>query len=113
MNTFKRIIGAVLTLGLLTIPAWGADYGGYSPEELAAMRGTMRNASAQERNAFRQEWQKRIRSMTQEERQQYMGRPANAPGGGSGYGYGQGRGRGQGICLSPEQGGGFGRRGRQ
>jgi hypothetical protein len=112
MNTFKGITGAVLNLGLLTIPAWGAEYSRYSTEELAATSGTMRSASVQQRNALSQEWQNRVRSMTQKE-PAYMGRQASALSGGSRYGYSQRRGRGQGVCLFSEQGGGYGRRGKR
>ena len=86
----------VLGLSLIATPGWSFDYSSYSTEQLANMRGTLRNASQEERNAFRSEWQKRMLSMSASERQQYMGRPANAPAYGAGYG--KGRGRGQGIC---------------
>ncbi len=51
------------------------DFSSYSTEELNNMRGTLWDASAEERDEFRQEWQGRISEMTPEERQQYMGGP--------------------------------------
>ncbi len=52
-----------------------ADYSRYSDEELAKLRGTMRNAAPEERNAYHDEWQKRLREMGPDDRMQYMGRP--------------------------------------
>jgi len=67
-----------------------------SNEELSNTRGSMQEASEQERNAFRSEWQQRTQSMTSEEQQQYTGRPANAAAEGSGTQQGMGQGRGGG-----------------
>ena len=78
-------------------PVWAAtDYSTMSNEELSNTRGSMREASEEERNAFRSEWQQRTQSMTSEERQQYTGRPANAAADGSGTQQGMGQGRGSG-----------------
>lgn len=86
MQSVKMALaGVVAMLALAVIPAWGADYSGYSNEELAAKRGTLRDASDEERAAFRSEWQKRYQSMSDEERQKYGGRTANAPADGKGY----------------------------
>jgi hypothetical protein len=52
---------------------FASDYSHYSTEELSKMRGTMQNATAEERESFRTEWQERTRNMTQQERQEYMG----------------------------------------
>lgn len=41
--------------------------------ELAALKGTLQNASQEERAAFIKEWQKRVEAMTPEQRQQYTG----------------------------------------
>lgn len=71
--------------------AYGADYSSMSTEELAALRGKMQNATVQERSAFQNEWQKRIQTMTTEERQKYLGKPQGA---GQGMGPGS-RGAGQ------------------
>ena len=86
----------MLVLGPGTVMA--ADYSKYSTEELAAMRGTMANASQEEREAFRNEWQKRMQEMSQEERSAYSRGGGSGSGScsGSGQGYGQGRGRGYG-----------------
>ncbi len=66
-----------------------ADYSRYSTEELSRMRGTMKNASQEEREAFRQEWQKRMKELSPEERKAF-GSPSNK--GGKGYHQGHGRG---------------------
>lgn len=39
--------------------AYATDYSRYSNDELARMRGSMRNASQEERSDYRSEWQKR------------------------------------------------------
>lgn len=67
-----------------------------SNEELSNTRGSMREASEEDRNAFRSEWQQRTQSMTPDERQQYTGRPASAAADGSGTQQGMGEGRGGG-----------------
>lgn len=83
----------VLAMALMTVtPVWaGTDYSSMSNEELSQTRGTMREASDEERNTFRSEWQQRTQNMTTEERQQYTGRPASAAADGSGSGQGRGR----------------------
>ena len=74
MTGITLIAAAVFVTSL----AFAADYSGYSNEELSKMRGTLQNATEQERQQFRSEWQSRLQNMTQEERQLYMGRPENA-----------------------------------
>lgn len=92
-----RIVGIVLGACLLALPALAAtDYSTMSNEELAAMRGTMRDAAPAERDSFRAEWQNRVNTMSQAERQTAVGRPENAPRDGAGYRYGQGSGNGSG-----------------
>ncbi|WP_028989901.1 DUF1104 domain-containing protein [Thermithiobacillus tepidarius DSM 3134] len=58
------------TLALST--AWAADYRSMSTEELANMRGQVQTLPQTERNAFQQEWQNRVRSMSQEEQRRYL-----------------------------------------
>ena len=82
------VVAAVILAVLFSFPAFAADYSAYPTEELAAMRGTMSSASEEERQAFRDEWQRRITSMPVDERRQYVGRPANASGNDQGYKYG-------------------------
>ncbi|MBN2653995.1 MAG: DUF1104 domain-containing protein [Nitrospirae bacterium] len=57
---------------------FAADYSTMSTEELASMRGKMQNATVQERSAFQNEWQKRVQTMSAEDRQKYLGRPQGA-----------------------------------
>lgn len=86
MRTSAMIVsGLVVFLMLASVPVWGADYGNHTNEEMAAMRGTMRNASSEERAAFSAEWQKRVQSMSVEDRQKYSSRPEKAAADGSGY----------------------------
>lgn len=118
---FGIIFGMVCGLLIAVAMLWAADYSTYTTDELAALRGTLRNASEQEREAFRAERQERLQNMTPEERQEYLGPPENRPadgqgdklnapqsgygqnqqaggGGGRGRGFGGGRGKGGGKC---------------
>lgn len=56
-------------IGLLASVAWAADFSHMSTEEMMKMRGSV---PVDDRPAFREEMQKRMQSMTPEERQQYM-----------------------------------------
>lgn len=124
----KRIKFAAIILGLtlLSASAWASDYSTYTTEELHGMRGSMRENSEEERNAFRYEWQKRMREMPVEERGKYVGPPEDAPRDGSGqgkqmnksqgenqgsgkaYGYGHGKSQGSSENYGSEMGGGPG-----
>jgi len=85
---------------LFAVSAFGADYSAYSTEELSKMRGTLYNASTEEREAFRTEWQKRLQEMTPDQRRSYTGPPANAQAGNNNLGnrYRRGRAAGMGRC---------------
>ncbi len=61
----KRLI----IIGLLTSATWAADFSQMSTEEMMKMRGSV---PVDDRPAFREEMQKRMQSMTPEERQKYM-----------------------------------------
>jgi len=74
-----------LVAGVFSFSAIAADYSSMSTAELAELRGTMRDADAEEISAFRSEWQSRLQNMTSEERQAYRGRPENAPADGQGF----------------------------
>ena len=65
------IMGAILAGGL----AFATDFSSMSTEDLAKMRGTLCTKTPEERDAFRAEWQKRMASMTPEERSKYMRGP--------------------------------------
>ena len=86
MKLTKKIGIAALIIGLTSAPLLASDYSSMSIDELANIRGTLYNATIEERNEFRSEWQKQIQSMTFEERQQYMGRSSKAS-----FANGQGR----------------------
>jgi len=92
-------MGLLASALMIGSSALAVDYSQYSTEELYKMRGTMRNATEEEREAFRTEWQKRMREMSPEERMQYRGRPDNATRDGQGYQYGRGQGRGMGQGM--------------
>jgi hypothetical protein len=87
----KKSIFIMLALALMATPVLAADeatidnvYSSYSTEELAAMRGTLRDATVEERTMFQTEWQSRVLEMDATTRQEYMGRPANALADGAG-----------------------------
>jgi len=75
MKVTLTLIGAIIGLAMLALSAFAVDYSAMTTEELAKLRGKMQNATVEERNAFQNEWQKRIQTMTQEDRQKYLGKP--------------------------------------
>lgn len=86
---------------LMSVSAWAAtDYSAMSTEELSKIRGTLQSATEEERNAFRNEWQNRVQTMTAEERQQFMGPQAKGTGKGQGKGMGKGMGKGKGKGMN-------------
>lgn len=78
MDLKTGLFSAMLGVSMLASSAFAADYSNISTEELSKMRGTMQNATVEERNTFQNEWQKRVQNITQEERQKYAGKPENA-----------------------------------
>ena len=99
----SSMFGMILGLLLMAGAAWCVDYSDKTTEEMNAMRGTMRSAPLEERKAFVAEWQKRLREMSPEERQKYLGRPANAPADGKGYRNNAPAGRGYGLGNRPRR----------
>ncbi len=83
------IISALACMAL-----WATDFSQMSTEELMNMRGTV---PLDERPAFQQEMQKRMQTLTPEERQKYMGSQGQGMNKGSGNGMGQGQGMGNGM----------------
>ena len=61
---------SLLMIGLLASAVWAADYSQMSTEEMMKMRGSV---PAEDRPAFREEMQKRMQSMSDDEWQKYMG----------------------------------------
>ncbi len=90
------VTGALLVLFFCGF-ASATDYASMTTEELSALRGTLYNASQEERDAFRTEWLKRVEQMTQEERQTYL---STGPGNGAGRRDGSGLGSGTGLGKS-------------
>lgn len=81
----KKVFAAGALTGLivpvmLLSSAFAADYSMMPTDELARLRGTMQNAPIEERQAFQNEWQRRVRAMTPGEQQRYLGRPEWAEG---------------------------------
>ncbi|HSR35699.1 MAG TPA: hypothetical protein VLL73_00850 [Desulfurivibrionaceae bacterium] len=73
MRRILSTTAVLVILGLAAGSAWAAtDYRAMSTEELAAKRGAMQGATAEERNAFQKEWQNRLQKMSPEEHQKYM-----------------------------------------
>ncbi|MCX5876340.1 MAG: hypothetical protein NT087_08645 [Deltaproteobacteria bacterium] len=110
-NTGFKKLGAILAFSLLSAAtlAWAAtDYSAMTNEELAAKRGSMKQATVEERNAFQNEWQNRVQKMSPEEKQKVMGQPENAPRDGSGQKSGQGQGMGSGSGAGGGMGSGSG-----
>lgn len=98
MGYFKS--AALLTVALLAISsqALAVDYTSMSTEELSKIRGTLYNATDEDRNAFRTEWQSRVSQMSPEDQAKYMGQ-GKGPGKGMQQGGGNGKGQGQGNGM--------------
>lgn len=82
----------LIIIGLLASAAWATDFSHMSTEEMMKMRGSV---PADDRPAFREEMQKRMQSMSMEERQKYM----QTKGMGMGQNMGQGMGMGKGMMA--------------
>jgi hypothetical protein len=100
--------GIIFLAGGVTVVT-AADYSGYSTEDLAAMRGTLSNASDEERAAFRDEWRSRMQSLPVDQRQQYTGTGAgggnrSGPRDGSGNQFKRGSGAGMGSGSGMQRG---------
>lgn len=81
----------IMIIALLASATWAADFSNMSTDEMINMRGTV---PAADRPAFREEMQKRMQSMSPEERQKYKGMR------GQGQGMGQEKGMGMGQnCI--------------
>ncbi len=77
-NRIKGFVGVgLLGAVLMGSVALATDFSKMSTDELANLRGTICSQSPDECNQFRQEWHKRMASMTPEERAKYM---ASCPG---------------------------------
>ena len=81
-NTTKLQLGTILTGSLLcaALAFAATDYSAMTNEELAAQRGSMKQSTIEERNAFQNEWQNRVQKMSPEEKQKAMGQPESGQG---------------------------------
>lgn len=68
-----------LMLAMTVTAAWGLDYAQMTTEELFQLHGAVQNASEIERKEYQLEWEKRVATMTDEEKQQYLTSPGNSP----------------------------------
>lgn len=74
MNKLRWTMVMALTgLCLSITPVWAAEYSKMTTEELSHLRATLYNASQEVRAAFEKEWEKRVRQMTREEREKFVG----------------------------------------
>ena len=106
MKSMTKISMVALLISFTASPALAADFSTMSTEDMAARRGTMQQATQEERAAFRQEWQSRVvRQMSAEELQQYNGPPSGAAQDGSGQQFRKGNGS---QYRNSAQGGGSG-----
>jgi hypothetical protein len=76
--------------------AFAMDYSQYSTEELLNMKGTMNDATDEEKEALRNEMRSRIQNMSDEERQQFFEGMRLKRGSSGGFHKGPGRGMGRG-----------------
>ncbi|MHB8809474.1 MAG: hypothetical protein ACYC9M_05620 [Desulfobulbaceae bacterium] len=58
--------------------AWAMDFSRMTNQELADLRGAIRNAPQEEQSAFQQEWGKRQAAMTEEEKKLFA-KPLDEP----------------------------------
>lgn len=61
---------ALIHISGITSQLWGKDLAEMSFRELFILRPTIKNAPASEQEAFQLEWDRRLQSMTEEERRQ-------------------------------------------
>lgn len=94
----KKLIIASLVMGTVLFSGYvyASDYSDYTTEELHSMRGTMQNATAEERSQFSNEWQKRSREMPDEERSKYTKGSEDESADGSSEGKKKAKGKGHG-----------------
>ncbi|MCF6340155.1 MAG: DUF1104 domain-containing protein [Sulfurimonas sp.] len=83
----------LIVIALLSSVVWAADFVGYTTEELINKRGTI---PVENRPAFREEMQKRMATMTSEQRQLFMQSKQQRSGMEQGAGMGRGAGGGMG-----------------
>jgi hypothetical protein len=99
IRNFKTLFFFTILLTIsYGLPAQAADYQSMTTEELSQIRGSLYNASQEERDAFHEEWNNRLANMDATERDHYT---SSAPGRGNGLRDGSGAGRqggsGQGL----------------
>jgi hypothetical protein len=82
------IIGSIiLTLSLISFSAFATDYSSMETSELASLRGTMCNATPEDQEAFRTEWQLRVSGDNSGTAKMHQNRSKNRTGSGNGNQY--------------------------
>ncbi len=100
MKSYLLLATSGIAVLLSAASAFCTDYSKYTTEELSKMRGTLYNASSEEKEAFRTEWQKRLMEMTPDQRRSFAGPPSNALATKNSFGrrHGHRRANGLGAC---------------
>lgn len=80
MQRIRRIFVCLLLGAVFSGAAWAMDFAGMSNQELADLRGAIRNAPEPEQMAFQQEWEKRLAAMTEEEKKPFVPSQEQLPG---------------------------------
>jgi hypothetical protein len=94
----RKIFIAAFLILFSAISAWAVtDYRSMSTEDLTRLRGTLQNASQEEREAFRTAWREKLQQMAPEDQQKRMGPPANRPANDGTLRQGEGQGMGKGY----------------
>lgn len=109
------VVATMLLIISAAVFAHAADYSSMSTEELSALRGTLYNATQEERNAFQTEWLSRVEKMTPEERETYLSSGSGNGAGNrnsNGLGNGSGNGRGGNVAGQGKGGGNGGGNGK-
>lgn len=94
-----KLFSTVSMIFLFSVPhiSIAADYQSMTTVELSALRGTMYNATQEEKQAFRTEWLKRVEKMSPMEKEKFLGSGSGrGKGNRSGTGIGDGSGSGKG-----------------
>ncbi|MHB1348956.1 MAG: hypothetical protein ACYCYR_03710 [Desulfobulbaceae bacterium] len=94
MNKFGTIMACLFLVLMSWSTAWAMDFSRMTNQELAELRGAITNAPAAEQAAYRQEWEKRLARMTEEEKSLFLspGQPKTGEGEASQKPYIPGRG---------------------
>lgn len=90
-----------ILFSLIIIPGqvFSADYSQMSTSELTRLRATIGDATSEDQEAFRMEWQKRVANPETGEQKRYQNRNRTASGAGEGNNYQYSGSKGAGECI--------------